>query len=46
MKAVVLHEYPSLQFCWLRLLPDLLYIPKWRGSKETLYSRVNWERLT
>jgi hypothetical protein len=27
--------YPPLQFCWLRLLLDLLYIPKWRGSKET-----------
>ena len=28
--------FPPLQFCWLRLLPDLLYIPKWRGSKETV----------
>ena len=29
------HDYPPLQFCWLRLLPDLLHIPKWRGTKET-----------
>jgi Isochorismatase family len=28
-------NHPPLQFCWLRLLPNLLYIPKWRGSKET-----------
>jgi hypothetical protein len=28
-------SHPPLQFCWLRLLPNLLYIPKWRGSKET-----------
>jgi hypothetical protein len=27
--------YPPSQFCWLRLLAGLLYIPKWRGSKET-----------
>src|ERR1700722_6111308 len=27
-------RHPALQF-WLRLLPNLLHIPKWRGSKET-----------
>ena len=27
--------YPPLQSRWLKLLPDLLHIPKWRGSKET-----------
>jgi hypothetical protein len=30
-----LGPYPPSQFCWLRLLAGLLYIPKWRGSKET-----------
>ncbi|MCU1250985.1 MAG: putative ester cyclase, partial [Edaphobacter sp.] len=30
-----LDPYPPLQFCWLRLLPDLLHIPKWRRSEET-----------
>src|ERR1700723_3803417 len=28
-------SHPLLQFCWLSLLPELLHIPKWRGSKET-----------
>jgi hypothetical protein len=29
--------YPPLQFCWLRLLLDLLYIPKWRGSMKNTH---------